>query len=53
MDTVTEWFRKIEGWKQEKCFDCYGTGMISDYGCGWDFYGPKNVIPAAAGGNIG
>jgi hypothetical protein len=25
----------------ERCFACYGTGMVSDYGDGCDFYGPK------------
>jgi hypothetical protein len=28
------------GWKQEKCFCCYGTGMVGDYD-GGDFNGPK------------
>jgi hypothetical protein len=39
--TVVEWFRKQEGWRRESCCMCNGTGMTSDYGCGDDFYGPK------------
>ena len=29
------------GWKRERCYVCNGTGMVSDYGCGEDFCGPK------------
>jgi DnaJ-class molecular chaperone len=39
MQTVTEWFRGVEGWRQERCFSCHGTGMVSSYS--WaDFEGP-------------
>jgi hypothetical protein len=40
MLTVTEWFRKSEGWRHECCFSCGGAGMESDY-CGNDFCGAK------------
>lgn len=36
---VLRWER--QGWKRERCFMCSGTGMVSDYGNGEDFYGPK------------
>lgn len=41
MKTVTDWYRKQQGWECEPCYACFGTGMVSDYGCGYDFYGPK------------
>jgi hypothetical protein len=31
----------LKGWKQEKCCCCAGKGMVSDYGIGEDFLGPK------------
>jgi hypothetical protein len=39
--TVTEWFRQRQGWRRESCFMCNATGLVSDYGCGEDFYGPE------------
>lgn len=41
MKTVTEWYRIQQGWRREPCCMCNATGMTSDYGCGEDFYGPK------------
>ncbi|HYT41033.1 MAG TPA: hypothetical protein VEP90_01685 [Methylomirabilota bacterium] len=38
---VIEWYREACGWRRETCYMCYGTGMVSDYGTGEDFYGPK------------
>jgi len=49
MMTVTEWFRKSQGWRNERCFSCYGTGMESDYGWNCDFLGPKEC--GSCGGN--
>ncbi len=41
MKTIIEWFREVEGWKRERCGSCDGYGIVSDYGCGDDFYGAK------------
>ena len=32
---------EAKGWKQEMCGVCSGHGVVSDYGGGEDFYGPK------------
>ena len=50
IDTVTDWFRKVNGWCRESCSSCYGTGMESDYDY-WsgDFMGPKEC--GSCGGN--
>lgn len=37
------------GWKYEKCFACYGTGMVSDYS-GGDFNGPKECDKCCGNG---
>ncbi len=29
------------GWTRERCGVCSGHGVVSDYGNGEDFYGPK------------
>jgi DnaJ-class molecular chaperone len=30
-----------EGWQRVSCFNCHGTGQVSNYGYGEDFYGPE------------
>jgi hypothetical protein len=40
---------ELEGWRVERCFICNGTGLECDYGCGEDFYGPKEC--GSCGGN--
>jgi DnaJ-class molecular chaperone len=50
MKTVVEWFREQEGWRREHCYACCGTGMTSDYGCGEDFYGPKECTTCNGNG---
>jgi hypothetical protein len=40
----------MKKWKSIRCFCCYGTGMVSDYGCGEDFYGPKECDMCAGNG---
>jgi hypothetical protein len=41
MQTIVDWFREHEGWRRERCVGCGGHGVVSDYSCGEDFYGPK------------
>jgi hypothetical protein len=53
MKTVVEWFREQEGWRREHCYACCGTGMTSDYGCGEDFYGPKECTTCNGNGMYG
>ena len=33
--------RETKVWKRIRCTDCNGHGIVSDYGDGQDFYGPK------------
>jgi len=42
---------KLKDWKQETCFACHGTGVVADYGCGNDFYGPKECKTCAGTGS--
>ena len=50
MMDVIEWFRRQDGWKTGRCYICHGTGMVSDYGMGWDFCGPKECDSCAGNG---
>jgi hypothetical protein len=36
-------------WVRVKCSTCGGHGVVSDYGNGEDFYGPKECDGCAAG----
>jgi hypothetical protein len=38
-----------KGWKQEMCGACNGYGLVSDYGLGGDFYGPKECEHCCSG----
>ena len=48
---MTEDEARARGWKRERCFVCYGTGMTSDYGTGGDFLGPKECDTCGGGGS--
>jgi len=50
MKTVLEWYREQCGWRRERCYACAGAGMESDYGCGMDFYGPKECCSCNGAG---
>lgn len=39
-------------WKQTICHGCGGFGIISDYGNGEDFYGPKECEFCSGSGNL-
>ena len=52
MLTTTEWFRREQGWRCEACSACDGTGMVSDYGGGEDFYGPKECNSCYGNGHV-
>ena len=39
------------GWKQQTCEFCRGTGQECDYGNGEDFYGPKECSNCGGGGS--
>jgi hypothetical protein len=42
MQTVTEWFRELEGWRRERCCSCDGHGLVSSYTTdGSDFLGAE------------
>jgi hypothetical protein len=35
-----------------RCLDCNGWGVVSDYGCGEDFYGPKDCPTCKGSGRV-
>jgi hypothetical protein len=50
MQTVIEWFREVEGWKQESCGVC-SHGMVSS--CSWnDFLGPEECRSCGGTGTV-
>jgi hypothetical protein len=50
MQTIVDWFREHEGWRCERCAGCGGHGLVSDFGCGEDFYGAKECDCCAGTG---
>ena len=47
---MTEEDAIARGWKRERCFQCYGTGQVSDY-TGGDFNGPTECDMCGGGGS--
>jgi len=45
MNTSANWWdglaKEWPGWSTDRCHDCGGHGLVSDYGDGEDFYGAK------------
>jgi len=51
MQTVTDWFRELEGWRRERCCSCGGHGMVSSYTAdGSDFLGAEECDRCAGAG---
>jgi DnaJ-class molecular chaperone len=48
---MTEDEAMASGWKREQCFMCSGAGVVSDYGNGEDFYGPKECSSCRGSGS--
>ena len=51
MMTVTEWFRKEEGWRHEPCGVCI-AGLVSSYGWDGDFLGPEECCSCGGNGSV-
>ena len=39
-------------WERKTCVCCSGYGVVSDYGNGEDFYGPKECISCNGSGQV-
>jgi DnaJ-class molecular chaperone len=50
MKTIEQHIAK--GWTMVQCHSCDGHGMVADYGCGEDFYGPEECRTCNGSGNI-
>jgi DnaJ-class molecular chaperone len=39
-------------WRHMACYSCGGHGQVSDYGAGYDFYGPKECSDCGGSGTL-
>lgn len=42
----------MASWLKDRCGNCGGHGIVSDYGMGDDFYGPKDCDSCDGAGSV-